>query len=129
MQPYSDLSGQIGTNKTATQYTLCPGRVIAGVFFIAFVLILPLGGTPSGERRALCRRFIRAHRLDTSVLGISTNLRPVVVLLPLNGGRPWRDHYLTDLHITSCYQSVCVIGSVTHLVANHGQRCLSLTGS
>src|SRR5579871_6189668 len=92
--------------------------------FLAFVLILPLDETPSGERRAFCRRFIRAHRPDTSVFGISAILRPVVVLLPLNGGRSWRNHYLTDLHITSCYQTICVIWSVTHLVGNHGHRCL-----
>src|SRR5579871_1070955 len=91
--------------------------------FLAFVLILLLGGTPSGECRALCRRFIRAHRPDTSVFGISTILCPAIVL-PLNGGHPWRNHYLTDLHITSCYQSVCIIGSVTHLVANHDHHCL-----
>src|SRR5579871_5348877 len=78
-------------------------------FFLAFVLILTLGRIPSGERRALCRGFIRAHRPDTSDFGIGTILCPVGVLLLLNGGRPWRNHYLTDLHITFCYQSVCVI--------------------
>src|SRR5579871_5337166 len=68
------------------------------------------GRMKSGERKCVVSWFLFcAHRPDTSDFSVGTILRPVGVLLPLNGGRPWRNHYLTDLHITSCYQSVCVI--------------------
>src|SRR5579871_6581682 len=99
------------------------------LIFFAFVLILPLVRIPSGERRALCRGFIRAHRPDTSDFGIGTIFTSSGCAITTERWASLEkslfDRPTHNILLPVC---LCYIGSVTHLNANHGQGCLNLTG-